>query len=186
MGIGLAVVRSLAELHGGSVSAKSPGSEGVGSEFTVVLPLVHNAVPGASVIAQAEPGAPGPTYRIVVIEDNVDANESLKAVLHMVGHEVSSAFDGRAGFEMVRELLPQVVLCDIGLPGMSGYQVAERLRETGHAPMPILIALTGYGQPEDVTRALAAGFDHHLTKPVDIEALLRLVAALGERVGENG
>jgi CheY-like chemotaxis protein len=151
-----------------------------------VLPLVHNVTLGAPIIAQAEPAAPGPAYRIVVIEDNVDANESLKAVLHMVGHEVSSAFDGIAGVERIRELVPHVVLCDIGLPGMSGYQVAERLRETGHAPMPIMIALTGYGQPEDVTRALAAGFDHHLTKPVDIEALLRLVAALGERMAGKG
>jgi two-component system, sensor histidine kinase len=182
LGIGLAVVRSLAELHGGSVEAKSPGSDGVGSEFIVVLPLVRNLPLGAASIAPVELAAPDPAFRIVVIEDNVDSNESLTAVLTMVGHEVSSAFDGKTGFEMVRETVPQIVLCDIGLPGMSGYEVVERLRETGHVPMPVMIALTGYGQAEDLTRTLAAGFDHHLTKPVDVEALLRLVATHGERM----
>jgi CheY-like chemotaxis protein len=124
---------------------------------------------------------PGLSLRIAVIDDNIDANESLTAVLRMMGHEVSTAFDGIAAFELIRDTSPQVVVCDIGLPGMDGYKVITRLRETLQKPMPSMIALTGYGQPEDRARALAAGFDHHLTKPVDVEALLRLIATQGAR-----
>ena len=98
----------------------------------------------------------------------------------MMGHEVSTAFDGTTGFELIRDTRPQVVVCDIGLPGMDGYQIITRLRETMEGPMPVMIALTGYGQPEDQARALAAGFDHHLTKPVDVEALLQLIASQEE------
>ena len=126
--------------------------------------------------------APGRSLRIALIDDNVDANDSLCAVLRMMGHEVSAAFDGKAGFELVRDTHPQLVVCDIGLPVMNGYEVVARLRETVKGPMPFMIALTGFGQPEDLARALAAGFDCHLTKPVDIEELLRLIAAQGERL----
>jgi CheY-like chemotaxis protein len=100
-----------------------------------------------------------------------------------MGHEVSVAFDGKAGFELIRDTHPQLVVCDIGLPGMNGYEIVARLRETVKGPMPFMIALTGYGQPEDLARGLAAGFDLHLTKPVDVEELLRLIAAQGERLG---
>ncbi len=180
LGIGLTVVRSLVELHGGTVGATSPGV-GRGSEFIVAIPLMHNPpleVPSSSERVLEPPGL---SFRIAVIDDNVDANDSLNAVLRMMGHEVSTAFDGNAGFELIRDTRPQIVVCDIGLPGMDGYQVIARLRETVKDPMPVMIALTGYGQPEDRVRALAAGFDHHLTKPVDVEALLRLIAAHGER-----
>ena len=178
LGIGLTVVRSLVELHGGRVEAASRGI-GQGSEFSIVLPLMQD--PPAEVLpsSQEHLEAPGHSLRIAVIDDNVDANESLTAVLRLMGHEVSAAFDGIAALELVRDTSPQVVLCDIGLPGMDGYQVITRLRETLDRPMPIMIALTGYGQPEDRVRALAAGFDHHLTKPVDVEALLRLIATQG-------
>jgi CheY-like chemotaxis protein len=118
----------------------------------------------------------------VVIEDNVDANDSLKMVLEVLGHEVFPAFDGKAGVALVREKQPDIVLCDIGLPGQDGYQVIASLKKT-MSPMPIMIALTGYGQAEDRVRALAAGFDHHLVKPVDIEALLRLIAGRGASPG---
>jgi CheY-like chemotaxis protein len=124
--------------------------------------------------------APGKSLRIVVIDDNVDANESLNAVLQVMGHEVSAAFDGTAGFELIRDTHPKLVVCDIGLPGMDGYQIIARVRETMKDELPVMIALTGYGQPEDRARALAAGFDHHLTKPVDVEELLRVIAAQGE------
>ena len=180
LGIGLTVVRSLVELHGGSVGAAS-GGVGQGSEFSVVLPLMQNPPLQASPSNEGELQAPGLSLRIAVIDDNVDANDSLNAVLRMMGHDVSSAFDGNAGFELIRDGNPQLVVCDIGLPGMDGYQVIARLREEMKQPLPIMIALTGYGQPEDRVRALAAGFDHHLTKPVDVEALLRLIAAHGER-----
>ncbi|MGZ5594182.1 MAG: hybrid sensor histidine kinase/response regulator [Usitatibacter sp.] len=180
LGIGLTVVRSLVELHGGTVGATSPGV-GQGSEFFVALPLMKSpplVVPETSDVALEAPGTP---LRIALIDDNVDANDSLSAVLRMMGHEVFTAFDGNAAYELVRESHPQIVLCDIGLPGMDGYEVIKRLRETMKGPMPVMIALTGYGQPEDRARAMEAGFDHHLTKPVDVEALLRLIAAHGQR-----
>lgn len=175
LGIGLTVVRSLAELHGGTVNATSSGL-GRGSEFSVVIPLMANppvSIP-ASAVQHVE--APGLSLRIVLIDDNIDANDSLKAVLQLMGHEVSTAFDGLVGLELIRDTQPQLVVCDIGLPVIDGYQVIARLRET-LSPMPIMIALTGYGQSEDRARSLAAGFDHHLTKPVDVEELLRLISA---------
>jgi signal transduction histidine kinase/ActR/RegA family two-component response regulator len=181
LGIGLTVVRSLVELHGGTVQAASPGL-GQGSEFTVVIPLMTNPPPEIAAMSREPVEAPGPPVRIALIDDNVDANDSLCAVLRVMGHEVSAAFDGKAGFELIRDTHPQLVVCDIGLPGMNGYEIVARLRETLEGPMPFMIALTGFGQPEDRARALAAGFDHHLTKPVDVEGLLRLIAAQGERL----
>ena len=180
LGIGLTVVRRLVELHGGTVEATSPGV-GQGSEFRVVIPLMQNNPPfGVPRSSDRELEAPGRSLRIALIDDNIDANDSLSAVLRMMGHEVSNAFDGTTGFELIRDGSPQIVVCDIGLPGMDGYQVIARLRETMKSPMPVMIALTGYGQPEDRARAMAAGFNHHLTKPVDVEVLLRLIAAEGE------
>lgn len=182
LGIGLTVVRSLVELHGGSVEAASPGL-GLGTEISVVIPLMRDPplVIPTGVGEKAE--APGVALRVAIIDDNVDANDSLKAVLQLMGHVVSTAFDGASGFELIRETRPQLVLCDIGLPGMDGYQVITRLREAMEGPLPVMIALTGYGQPEDRARSSAAGFDHHLTKPVDVEDLLRLIAA---RAGAAG
>lgn len=176
LGIGLTVVRSLVTLHGGTVEATSRGL-GQGSEFLVVIPLIPIPLLGIPRGIEDEMKSPGRTHRIAVIDDNVDANDSLTAILQMMGHEVSSAFHGQTGFELIRDTDPQIVVCDIGLPGMDGYQIIARLRETMKGQLPVMIALTGYGQPEDRARALAAGFDHHLTKPVDVEALLGLVAA---------
>ena len=176
LGIGLTVVRSQVTLQGGTVEATSRGL-GQGSEFLVVIPLMQMPPLGIPPSSEAEVESPGRSHRIAVIDDNVDANESLSAVLRMMGHEVSTAFDGNTGFELIRDTDPRIVVCDIGLPGMDGYQIITRVRETMEVPMPVMIALTGYGQPEDRMRALEAGFDHHLTKPVDVEALLRLIAA---------
>ena len=176
LGIGLTVVRSLLELHGATVEAFSSGL-GLGSEFRVTIPLMPDPPAGVPDRAESALATPGLSHRIAVIDDNVDANESLKAVLQMMGHEVSSAFDGIAGFALVRDTRPDIVVCDIGLPEMNGYQVIARLLETLDKPMPVMIALTGYGQPEDRARTRAAGFDHHLTKPVDVEALIWLIAA---------
>ena len=172
LGIGLTVVRSMVELHAGTVEARS-GGLGQGSAFIVTLPRLEHAVEAASTFASA---APAPTRaRILLIDDNVDAGVILAMLLRLSGHEVAVALDGPRALEAFAEVRPQIVLCDIGLPGMDGYAVAARMRERGPGSMPVMIALTGYGGLKDRERALAAGFDHHLVKPADPEALLRLI-----------
>jgi signal transduction histidine kinase/ActR/RegA family two-component response regulator len=174
LGIGLTVVRRLVEMHGGTVSAHSAG-EDRGSEFTVTLPRIEAPADPAVEHHSRKSAAPR-RYRIAVIEDNVDSNESIRMLLQMMGHDVSSAFDGLSGVELVKTTAPQVVLCDIGLPGLDGYGVVSRLRAEMQRPLPCMIALTGYGQPEDRANALAAGFDIHTVKPVDPEMLFQKIA----------
>ena len=173
LGIGLTLVRQLVELHGGTVEAASAGP-GRGSTFTVRLPIL--AAPPESRDA-ARPAAPGPARRVLVVEDNDDAREMLRNLLHLFGHEVHEACDGTSAIEQARRLRPDAALIDIGLPGIDGYEVARRIR--ADVPGARLVALTGYGQPEDRERALAAGFDVHLVKPVDPEQLERLLSARG-------
>ncbi|MBI5544942.1 MAG: response regulator, partial [Deltaproteobacteria bacterium] len=117
------------------------------------------------------------TRRVLVIEDNVDAAESLKDLLQLDGHEVRIAFDGPSGLAVARDFRPEVVLCDIGLPGMSGYEVAQRLRSDDDLRDAVLVALTGYSLPEDRQRAAEAGFAHHIAKPPSIEAIERVLAS---------
>jgi PAS domain S-box-containing protein len=172
LGLGLALVKGLTELHGGSVTARSEGP-GTGAEFVVSLPIVIRAT--ASDAARA-PAASGAVLqrRILVVEDNVDAAEMLQQLLEADGHLVAVAHSGERGLDAARVQQPHVVICDIGLPGgMNGYDVARALRAAPHQPRPLLIALSGYGQEEDKQRALEAGFDWHLTKPVDPEVLRR-------------
>jgi two-component system CheB/CheR fusion protein len=121
------------------------------------------------------PDAPARPRHCLLIEDHVDAAESLAMLLELIGHEVEVAFDGAGGLEKARTLSPEVVLCDIGLPGMDGYAVARALRAAPETRSTFLIALTGYGQDDDRRRALEAGFDAHLVKPVDLEALRGLL-----------
>lgn len=125
--------------------------------------------------------APPRPRRCLLIEDHVDAAESLAMLLELIGHEVEVAFDGPGGLEKARTLRPEVVLCDIGLPGMDGYAVARALRAAPETRAAFLIALTGYGQDDDRRRALEAGFDAHLLKPVDLEALRRLLESPAPR-----
>ncbi len=165
LGLGLALTKGLVELHGGRVAAASEGL-GKGAQFTVRLPLDGNeeapvsSPPGGSVAA-------GP-LRILVAEDSRDGAESLRLLLTLCGHEVQVAHTGPAGVEAAKAFRPAVVLCDLGLPGgMSGYDVAQALRQDPATAPARLIAVSGYGQPEDQARARAAGFDLHLTKPVD-------------------
>ena len=174
LGIGLSIVRGMVEMHGGSVTADSRGP-GEGSEFVVTLPLVPGETSAAGPGADAESPLLAIHVRLVLIEDNVDASDSLKMLLRLTRCEVSCALDGVAGVALVRANRPQIVICDIGLPGMSGYEVIAQLRKE-MSPMPRMIALTGYGQSDDCARSRAAGFDHHLVKPVDSDALLRLLA----------
>jgi len=171
LGLGLALVKGLVELHRGAVSASSEGS-GRGAEFTVRLP---RSEPEPSALQTAVALQPRPR-RIVVIEDNADAADSLREVLQLMGHEVQLASTGQAGMTLACERCPDIVLCDIGLPGMSGYEVAQAMRANPQLQSTFLVALSGYAQPEDIARAQAAGFDLHLAKPLSIEQLEQLLA----------
>jgi CheY-like chemotaxis protein len=172
LGLGLAIVRGLARLHGGSVRAESAGL-GQGSTFTVTLPAY--AEPPA---LSARPALPRPTakrLRVLVVEDNQDAADSLRLLLEAYGYQVAVAYSGPDGVRAAKEHRPDVVVCDIGLPGMDGYRVAQALRGNPATAAARLIALTGYGRDEDRRRAREAGFDGHLTKPADpatLEAIL--------------
>ncbi|MDM0056684.1 hybrid sensor histidine kinase/response regulator [Variovorax fucosicus] len=182
LGIGLTVVRSMVELHGGTVKARSDGL-GAGSEFTVVLPRV------AKVEEPALQPTPRPAFvpaRILLVDDNVDAGVMLSMLLEMSGYEVEVAQDGASALVAFARQRSQIVVCDIGLPDMNGYEVAKRLRRscTAGDSSPLLIALTGYESPEDRKRALAAGFDHHLAKPVDLEDLLKVIVRADISPGE--
>jgi PAS domain S-box-containing protein len=170
LGLGLAVVKGVAELHGGRVTARSEG-HGRGAEFVVTLPI-DSAQPARHV--GAPPSKAAAAKRVLVIEDNADVAESLRVVLELQGHTVAVAATGGEGVERARELRPDVVLCDLGLPGMDGYEVARALRAEPSLTGTSLVALTGYAQPEDVERGRHAGFDRHLVKPVDPAELARI------------
>jgi signal transduction histidine kinase/ActR/RegA family two-component response regulator len=173
LGIGLTVVRRTVELHEGTVEAFSNGT-GQGSEFVVTLPLLEHRSEAEIALPAGGLLAPAPA-RILLIEDNVDAGEILAELLRLSGHQVALALDGRAGLELFDRFNPQVVLCDIGLPGLTGYEVAMRMRERRPPRRTVLVALTGYGSAEARQRAIAAGFDRHVIKPVDPEVLLQLI-----------
>ncbi len=173
LGIGLNVVRNLVSMHGGTVSAAS-GGEGQGSTFTVRLPLSCADAPVPDV--PAGPSAAEDACRILLIEDNVDACDTLRALLELAGHEVMVAYDGHAGLAAALASSYDVVICDIGLPGIDGLEVMEQLRRAQPAGGLFSVALSGYGQLEDRERAMQAGFDRYLVKPAAPDALLELVA----------
>ncbi|HUQ09047.1 MAG TPA: ATP-binding protein [Steroidobacteraceae bacterium] len=171
LGIGLSVVRSLVRMHGGEVTVHSPG-EGLGSTFTIELPLVEPSV----VEAAADAIQRRVLGRIMVVDDNKDAADSLSMMLELDGHETRVVYTGHAAIAEAPAFAPQLVLLDIGLPEMDGYQVAQALRRDPSLGKTRLVALTGYGQPEDRARALAAGFDDHLVKPVAPDELGATIA----------
>ncbi|WP_426148483.1 hybrid sensor histidine kinase/response regulator [Polaromonas sp. DSR2-3-2] len=173
LGIGLSMVRTLVELHGGSVQVHSDGL-GHGSEFVVVLPLV--AKPDLLEADRAVPALPARSCRILIIEDNVDANETLNFCLSFEGHKVVSAFDGPTGLAMAKKGNFDVVMCDIGLPGMDGYEVLRQLKPSDVQPVPYCIAMTGYDSLDHRDHAKNAGFDSYLVKPVSIETLQDIVS----------
>jgi CheY-like chemotaxis protein len=177
LGLGLALVKGLVELHGGTVAARSEG-HGRGSEFTLQLPAFRTAAEAAPPPAAPEPGAPRPR-RILIVEDLVDAALTMQLLLQMLGHSAAVAHDGRGGLDQAERFAPEIILCDIGLPGdLDGYEVARRIRATPALRGVHLVALTGFGTPEDKERALRAGFDAHLTKPVDPAVLGPMIAAI--------
>jgi CheY-like chemotaxis protein len=172
LGIGLALVRQLVTLHGGTVTAQSPGA-GKGSIFTVRLPMAITPtdVKEKATVALAAHQA----GRVLLIEDNEDSRHTLSAVLALCGHQVYEAGDGAEGVRIALTEKPDVAVVDIGLPGIDGYEVARRLRAAAGPHRIGLIALTGYGQAEDKDRALSAGFDMHLSKPVQPQRLIEAI-----------
>jgi len=186
LGIGLTLVRSLVEMHGGTVEAHSPGL-GQGSEFIIRLPLrPEGGLAGpereAAHTPETSPFTAARPVRVLVVEDNVDAAESLATLLRLWGHDVRVVHDGLDALDAARSYLPEVVLLDIGLPGLDGYQVAERLRTERGLASTLLVAMTGYGQPEDRRRSAEAGIHHHFVKPVEPFVLRNLLAEVAAPV----
>lgn len=182
LGIGLTLVKKLVEMHGGTVSAYSDGL-GQGSEFVVRLPLAAVRAPQApshrGAQAQDTRALQQARLRILVVDDNKDSAETLTLALGVRGHEVRTAYDGYQAVEMAKDFIPDVVLLDIGLPGISGYEVARRIRKQPMLKGVVLIAQTGWGQEEDCRQSQAAGFDYHFVKPIDLPELYALLAELG-------
>jgi signal transduction histidine kinase/CheY-like chemotaxis protein len=177
LGIGLSLVRGLVELHGGSVEPKS-GGIGKGSEFVVRLPVVETAGPTAEEPSgRVESAQPPRNYRVLVVDDNRDAADSLAMLLRMMGHDTRTSHDGPDAIEAASTFRPEVVLLDIGLPTMDGYEVARHIRRREWGKDMLLTALTGWGQDEDRRLSRVAGIDHHLTKPVDPAALMKLLSS---------
>jgi CheY-like chemotaxis protein len=176
LGIGLTLVKTLVEMHGGSVEAISEG-QGKGSEIIVRLPILERRLDRRQ--GKGEPRiAPDhhPSRRILVVDDNQDAAESLAILLGLSGHEVRTVYDGLVALETAKEFQPEVILLDIGLPRISGYEVARRLREQVGLKKAKIVAVTGYGQEVDRRHSQEAGFDAHLTKPADLAALHEILA----------
>ncbi len=171
LGIGLAVVKKLIEMHGGHICARSEGL-GKGSTFELRLPRARAPVAADAVAARAQASV----RRVMVVDDNVDAADSLALLVGLEGHEIQCAYSAAAALARASSFAPEVVLLDIGLPDMDGYEVARRIRALPGGAAMTLVALTGYGQAEDRERALASGFQAHLVKPVDLEVLGRILA----------
>jgi CheY-like chemotaxis protein len=174
LGVGLTIVKRLVEMHGGEITASSAGA-GQGSSFEIRLPRATD-MPQAAKSSSLKPIRP---RRIVVVDDNEDGVTMLAALLRFEGHEVTTSMSGSEAVEIVTSTKPDVVLLDIGLPGMDGYEVARRIRATIGEDVPRLVAVTGYGRDEDREQTRTAGFTAHLVKPINFEALRRMLSELG-------
>jgi PAS domain S-box-containing protein len=178
LGIGLALVQRLVEMHGGTVTASSV--LGQGSEFVVHLPVVSAPQPQAS-SPPAEPShLTGPFLRVLVVDDNVDTVTTLSLLVQESGHDVRTAYDGSSILEAALDYRPNVILLDIGLPGLNGFEVAKQLRRQPGLQNAVLVAMTGYGKESDRQRSQEAGFDHHLVKPADFGKVLQILATVSE------
>jgi len=173
LGLGLALAKGLVELHGGTITATSAGL-GQGAEFLVRLPLALED----AVAPRSGENTTGGRRRVLIIEDNIDAADSLRDALAFGEHQVEVAYNGPQGIAKAREFLPEVVLCDIGLPGMDGYEVARAFQTEDALKGAFLVALSGYALPEDLERAQAAGFKRHLAKPPRLERLMEILAEI--------
>jgi CheY-like chemotaxis protein len=182
LGIGLTVVKSLVELHHGKVRAESDGV-GRGSAFTVLVPSssISTSAPVEAVPAQADVGTT--LSRVLVVDDNKDTTDGLTRLLLRAGYDVQAAYDGPSALAMAADFHPEIVLLDLGLPIMDGFQVVQALRLTEEGKKLRLIALSGYGQDEDQRRSREAGFDLHLVKPVEFSELRKAMAGAEERAG---
>jgi CheY-like chemotaxis protein len=179
MGIGLALVRTLLELHGGTISAESDGV-GKGSEFVVRFPIATEMAKPAAEAVRAVVKSDGQPRRIVVVEDNNDVRDLLRLKLRRLGHEVDAVGDGHAGVKAIVDRRPDLALVDIGLPGIDGYEVATQVRQSLGSDV-MLVAVSGFGLPEDKRRAIDAGFDEHITKPADVNDIENLLSRLPPR-----
>jgi two-component system, chemotaxis family, CheB/CheR fusion protein len=173
LGIGLALARRLAEMHGGEIAAHSDGP-GQGSTFTITMPVCESLGPRATF---RQPAAPRVACRVLIIDDNRDAANTMAMLVGELGGSTRIAHDAGSGLELVQQYQPDIVFLDIGMPGIDGYEACRRVRQRPSQNAVVVVAVTGWGQPQDKQRALDAGFDAHLTKPVDLEALARILAA---------
>jgi CheY-like chemotaxis protein len=179
LGIGLSVVKSLVEMHRGTVRADSAGP-GLGSAFTVCLPLAEERmVSDEDSVGSLMPGAESARRRVLVVDDNVDAAESMAALLSLLGHDIQTAHDGEQAVAAAQAFEPDLILMDIGMPRRDGLEAARHIRKLSLSKRPLIAALTGWGQEADRKGSADAGIDRHLVKPVDLEAVQQLLETTG-------
>ena len=179
LGIGLTLVKRLVELHGGGIQARSEGP-GKGSEFIIRLPMVQQALIRQTIVDEDKPNGPKLPLRILIVDDNRDSADSLSMILELMGNHTRTAYDGRQGLVVANEFRPDVILLDLGMPTLNGYEACRRIRAQPGGGNLVIIAQTGWGQNEDRKLTYEAGFDHHIVKPVNPTALMKLLAPLLE------
>jgi len=184
LGIGLTLVQRIVDMHHGQIKASSPGV-GHGATFTVRLPALQTTAPATTPVPESDTSAVNSTRRILIVDDNKDSANSLSMLLQLMGNETQTAYDGQEGVDVAEAFRPDVILLDIGLPKLNGYEACRSIREQSWGKDILLIAVTGWGQDEDRRRSQIAGFDHHLVKPVNPQELTKLLARLSPRSAEG-